>query len=450
MPVAQKDDILDLTIRASYEVDQMLGSGELIGKIQTSWDELLDDGDEPFNLSFPPVWDVHPSLTLKAGVVHTCDEQDSALSDPLVDCEIGRETDAGHARFAEYITSRTVSHLNGAVQRFQLVLDQCPVGHPDHAAALTNLAYARLEGYIRNDLQDIDTITSLLRKALDCVRRLCCKLLPLCPEGTYLRSIGVDSAVDYVIAIFQLTDPMKPFLCALRVILTGILPEQLGLSLKNRFDHQGKPNDLDEAIFLTKSTAPAACWAQIRDFLLDNLGGSLIARFNKRAISLHREALTLRPPGHPIVTPRLTTLPSRSKTRYDELDVSEDLNEAIDLYRESLRTTPPFVSLGELQTGIGTLLKAFPTYSLLLNWVATEIINTICPGSISSARLQPFSRARSLPVNATSCAYVAKIYEEQWSSWSRAWPAVVAGLSTQDSSEDLDQLIRNWHTNIWS
>jgi hypothetical protein len=29
--------------------------------------------------------------------------------------------------------------------------------------------------------------------------QLCCKLLPLCPEGTYLHSIGVDSKVDYVI-----------------------------------------------------------------------------------------------------------------------------------------------------------------------------------------------------------------------------------------------------------
>jgi hypothetical protein len=35
-------------IRASYEADRMLGSGEVIGKIRVSWDELLDHGDEPF------------------------------------------------------------------------------------------------------------------------------------------------------------------------------------------------------------------------------------------------------------------------------------------------------------------------------------------------------------------------------------------------------------------
>jgi hypothetical protein len=40
--------VLSLEIRASYELGRMLGSGKVIGKIQTSWDELLDHGDEPF------------------------------------------------------------------------------------------------------------------------------------------------------------------------------------------------------------------------------------------------------------------------------------------------------------------------------------------------------------------------------------------------------------------
>ncbi|KAG1728420.1 hypothetical protein EDB19DRAFT_1913768 [Suillus lakei] len=98
-----------------------------------------------------------PSLTLKAAIVHPCNDQDGRLFDSIVDC---------HAQFAEYTTSKTVSHLNDAVQNFQSVLDQCPVGHPDHASALTNLVYACLRGYIDNHLEDIDTSTSLFREAL--------------------------------------------------------------------------------------------------------------------------------------------------------------------------------------------------------------------------------------------------------------------------------------------
>jgi hypothetical protein len=131
------------------------------------------------------------------------------------------------------VTSKTVSHLNDAMQHFQLILDQCPVGHPDRAGALTNLAWARFKGYIRNDLQDIDSVTSLFREALalrpqghpdhllsiyhliraliSCYgkekftavyihesARLCCKLLPLCPEGTYLHAAGANG-VSHVI-----------------------------------------------------------------------------------------------------------------------------------------------------------------------------------------------------------------------------------------------------------
>ncbi|KAG2065827.1 hypothetical protein BDR04DRAFT_1107820 [Suillus decipiens] len=214
---------LSLEIRACYELGRRLGSGEIIGKLQISWDTLLGHGDEPFVLSFSPVYGVHPSLTLKTAVVNAYDNQNSQLSGSLVECKIARDTDAGHAHLAKYVTSKTVSQLKYAIQRFQLVLDQCRVGHLDRAAALTNLAWARLVGYIDNDLQDIDTAISLFRDAFalrpQChpdhalslrsltnaltwrhdrkgtasdireAARLYHELLPLCPEGTYLRSI---------------------------------------------------------------------------------------------------------------------------------------------------------------------------------------------------------------------------------------------------------------------
>ncbi|KAG1823763.1 CHAT domain-containing protein [Suillus subaureus] len=427
--------VLSMEIRASYEVDRMLGSGEIIGKLQMSWDELLGHGDESFDLSFPPIRDVCPSLTLKAAVVHAYDGQDSTLSDSPVYSDIARDTDAGHARFAEYATSGTVSHLNDAVQHFQLVLDQCPVGHPDHAAALTNLAYARLEGYIRNHLQDIDTTSSLFRESLalcpqghpdhpsslhNLIRaliwrhskestaihihesaQLCCTLLPLCPEGTYLRSIGVDSAVDYVInnlpvdasdegihlrrnvlELCPVGHQLRPralatlahavhvrfnqrgsiddvdedirlhreavSLCSEGHSDRGSYLNNLAYSLVNRFNHQGKPNDLDEATTLYEETLRLCpVGHEIRDISLDNLGGALASRFYKRgdidditrAISLRREALTLRPLGHPHRDIRLNNLAHALQQRYDKLHVVEDLNEAIERYRESLRLT---------------------------------------------------------------------------------------------------------------
>ncbi|KIK33847.1 hypothetical protein CY34DRAFT_18117 [Suillus luteus UH-Slu-Lm8-n1] len=60
--------VLSVEIRASYETDRMLGSGDVIGKLQMSWDEVLNHRDELFDISFPPVYGVHSSLTLKAGV----------------------------------------------------------------------------------------------------------------------------------------------------------------------------------------------------------------------------------------------------------------------------------------------------------------------------------------------------------------------------------------------
>ncbi|KAG2134479.1 hypothetical protein DEU56DRAFT_902010 [Suillus clintonianus] len=72
---------LSLDIKTSFELDRMLVNGELIGKFDTSWDDLLDRGDEPLaNISFS-VRVVHPFLTLNATAVHSCDNQDVTLLD---------------------------------------------------------------------------------------------------------------------------------------------------------------------------------------------------------------------------------------------------------------------------------------------------------------------------------------------------------------------------------
>jgi hypothetical protein len=39
---------LSVEIRASFELGRMLGRGELIGRLEISWEGLLHRGDEPF------------------------------------------------------------------------------------------------------------------------------------------------------------------------------------------------------------------------------------------------------------------------------------------------------------------------------------------------------------------------------------------------------------------
>ncbi|KAG2342318.1 TPR-like protein [Suillus weaverae] len=428
---SQASPAFSVEIRASYEADRMLGSGEVIGKLELSWDDLLNHGDEPFDISFPPVRGVHPSLKLKTAIVHACDD---ALSDFLVDCGIARDTDAGHAQFAAYVTSEDISQLNTAVEHFQLVLDRCPVSHPDHAAALTNIAWARLIGYIRNDLQDIDGITSLFREALALrpqrhsnhplslynlakaltwrhiknstaadireAAQLYHELLPLCPEGTYLRSIiKGPNGVDYVIGgCHNLPiDASEEGICLRRVVLelcpqghqlrlsaldnlqrvlitrfaqrgsiddldesirflreaVSLCPEghpdlasylnNLAVSLGHyRFNHQGKPNDLDEAISLHEEALHLRpVGHEYRDVSLDNLGGALQRRFTKcKDIDDITRAISLHREALTLRPPghprRDTTLNNLALALRTRYD-SEDLNEAIDLYRESLR-----------------------------------------------------------------------------------------------------------------
>lgn len=107
----------------------MLGNGEVIRERPTSDSRTFTIICQ---ISFSPVRGVYPSLTLNVVVVHSCNFQDSVLLDvsdislcavefcwqgtycrmqSIVESKIARDTDAGHARFAEYMASETVSHL---------------------------------------------------------------------------------------------------------------------------------------------------------------------------------------------------------------------------------------------------------------------------------------------------------------------------------------------------
>ncbi|KAG2087688.1 uncharacterized protein F5147DRAFT_764790 [Suillus discolor] len=376
---------LSVEIRASYELGRMLGGGEVVGTLRMSWDELLDHGDEPFDLLFPPVRGVHPSLKLKAAIVHACDDQDDALIDSLADCEIARDTDAGHAQFAAYVTSKTVSRLKRAVKHFQLVLDRCPVSHPDHATALTNLAWARLKGYIRNDLEDIDATTSLFREALALrpqphpdfplslynltealnwrhdkkstaadireATQLYHELLPHCPEATYLRSIVAgENGVDYTHLMKASTfeeSSSSSVLWAINSVQTHLTHFHV---LSDHGLQCGHIDDLDEGIqFKREAVSLYPEGHAVRDNYLNDLAGLLMYRFNHQgkpddldeAISLLEELLRVRPVGHKFRDDSLVSLGNALRLRFHKHGDIDDITRAIGLCREALTLRPP-------------------------------------------------------------------------------------------------------------
>jgi hypothetical protein len=59
------------------------------------------------------------------------------------------------------------------------------------------------------------------------------------------------------------------------------------------------------------------------------------------AISSHREALTLHPPGHPDRSSSLNNLANALQTRFEQLGRVEDLEDAISSHREALTLRPP-------------------------------------------------------------------------------------------------------------
>ncbi|KAG2366459.1 hypothetical protein BDR07DRAFT_481565 [Suillus spraguei] len=99
----------------------------------------------------------------KVTCMDTCRHDNGALFNLTIQRKIVRDiVDAGHVLFAEYVTSGEVSHLNDAVEYFQLVLDQCLVAHPDCGEHLLSTNLARC---IQEDIEG-DVFVIISRNAL--------------------------------------------------------------------------------------------------------------------------------------------------------------------------------------------------------------------------------------------------------------------------------------------
>ncbi|KAG1800233.1 uncharacterized protein HD556DRAFT_1439093 [Suillus plorans] len=137
-----------------------------------SWDELLNhmDMSHSVNLAFPPVRGVHPSIELKAAIVHACDDQDDALFG---------------VHLLGYIRN-DLEDINATTSLFCNALALCPQHHPDHPLSQYNLTEALTWHHIKKG-----TAANICK-----VAQLYHKLLSLCPEDTYLRSIAAGNSVN--------------------------------------------------------------------------------------------------------------------------------------------------------------------------------------------------------------------------------------------------------------
>ncbi|KAF8501303.1 CHAT domain-containing protein [Gautieria morchelliformis] len=120
-------------------------------------------------------------------------------------------------------------------------------------------------------------------------------------------------------------------------------------ALVTRFEQSGRHEDLEEAISLHREALelrPAP--HPLRSDSLNNIANALSTRFEQsgrhedleEAISLHREALGLLPAPHPLRSNSLNNVATALKTRFGRFGRREDLEEAISLHREALELRP--------------------------------------------------------------------------------------------------------------
>jgi CHAT domain-containing protein len=274
-------------------------------------------------------------------------------------------------RFAKYMTNESYSDsdsdLKNAVRHFQFVLDWCPVGHLDRAAALTNLAWARLQGHICNDLQDVNFTIFLFRDALalrpkghpdrsSSIYHLT-QALAWLHKNELLRDHGVDDVISGCNDIR--TDACDEAIQLRRVVLELCSPghqdrpralDRLAQAVEARFNQHGSFEDLEESIKLGREAVSLFPKGHPdSDHYLDSLACSIISRFYHQgksddlneAIALFRQALRLRPVGHKFRDMSLDNLGGALQSRFNVRNDIKDINKAISFFSEALTLRPP-------------------------------------------------------------------------------------------------------------
>ncbi|KAG2080567.1 CHAT domain-containing protein, partial [Suillus cothurnatus] len=245
-----------------------------------------------------------------------------------------------------------VQNIGTTTSLFRDALALRPQCHPDRPFSLYNFTKALALRYKKK------SVGADIREAAQVYQ----ELLPLCPEGTYLRSTATGAdGVDYMVRRCNKppTDASDEGIHLRRVVLE-LCPlghqlhrnalNNLARAVKARFDQCGSIDDIDETIQLHREVVFLYPEEHAnREGDLTNLASVLHSRFHHQgrlddldeAISLHEEVLRLWPVVHKSRYFSLGNLGGALITRFKKRSDIDDITRAVSLYREALTLCLP-------------------------------------------------------------------------------------------------------------
>ncbi|KAG1732626.1 CHAT domain-containing protein [Suillus paluster] len=381
-----------VSVYASFELDPMLGPGELLRTFEISVGELLDRSAKSHPIVFQPkAGEVISSCTSLFMTVEQrrSDDNDATVLRPVTTLmtsdmnTLALKTDAGHRLLARYRRTQNSRDLEQSIKHFERASDLCPVDHPCHPAALSNLATAKFISCQANGTHlDLDIPISLFQDALDLrptghpdrpFTQLHLAIALLSRFAKRGSQTDADMAEELLIEVLDVCYANSHvFRAALLAIETSALHQAGSIDVDNTGQEQlaesmlpWSPDELGQRLDLClQRDVPAALDAVIsfhhhaleyysgthsrRGQVLGQLGIALLTRFERRgngqdldnAITHLREELGLYPVGHPYRGGSLNNLGGGLFTRFEQRGNDQDLDEAITLNMEALAFHP--------------------------------------------------------------------------------------------------------------
>ncbi|KAG1817268.1 CHAT domain-containing protein [Suillus subaureus] len=251
-----------------------------------------------------------------------------------------------HRGFAsQYIRLEDTSDEGIHLRR--VVVELCPLGHQHRPRALDNLAWVlALRFQQHGSIDDLDTSIQLRREAVslcpeghtdraDYLNNLAFSL------GYRFDHQGKPNDLDEVISLYEEALRLRPVGHQYR----DTPLDNLGLALIRRFNKRGDIEDITRAISLFREALTLRPPEHPdRNTTLNNLALALDTRYDKlhviedlnEAIDRYRESLQLTRHDHPERHSNLVNLSASLCSRFTQARENEDIEEAINLCRESL------------------------------------------------------------------------------------------------------------------